>query len=129
MRRISDIKGEEAIDIIADTIEPLSAIMADKEMKDILVNKKLKDDGNAYTKAEVVSMVIKKHKHEVIQVLSILDGVSYDEYLNSVTIFTLPMAVLEVLNDPEISKLFTSQVQSLKTPSAPVTEITEVSRK
>lgn len=99
--KLSDYKGEEALDIIVDLLEPLTKIMSDKEI------------ANAYqkvSKLEAIKIAIKNHKKEVIEILAILDGANPAEY--EVNVFTLPVKLLEILNDPEFIKLFGSQGQT-----------------
>lgn len=99
--KLSDYKGEEALDIIVDLLEPMTKIMSDKEI------------AQAYqevSKLEAIKIAIKNHKKEVIEILAILDGADPKEY--EVNIFTLPVKLLEILNDPELVKLFGSQGQT-----------------
>ena len=103
--RLSDFKGEAALDVLADIIEPLANILSDKEIQ-------------ALSKQEntpVIAMVkpaIKNHKHDLIVILARLDEKPVDEYEKSMNLFTLPKQVLELLNDPEVQSLFQSQGQT-----------------
>ena len=62
------------------------------------------------SKLEAIKIAIKNHKTEVIEILAILDGEDPEEY--EVNIFTLPVKILQILNDPELIKLFGSQGQT-----------------
>ena len=102
--RLSDFKGEAALDVLADIIEPLANILADKEIQ-------------ALSKKEntpVIAMVkpaIKNHKKDLIEILARLDEKPVDEYEKTMSLLTLPKQVLELLNDPEVQSLFQSQGQ------------------
>jgi hypothetical protein len=123
--KLSDYRGEEALDVLADIIEPLSLILADKEIRDLA--------GKKGTPAlTYVKPIIKNHKKEIIQILARLEGESVEEYEPKITLLTLPMQVVDLINDPEVQSLFHSQEQNQVTSSAsstPVTEITEAKGK
>ena len=97
--RLSDIHGEKAIDALADLIEPLSVIFADPEVQ----NSVKKDE----PKMILCRKILKAHAKEVITILAILDGEKPELY--DVTLLSLPMKLLELLNDPEVQSLFTLQ--------------------
>lgn len=102
--RLSDYKGEEALDVMADIIEPLANILADEEIQ-------------ALSKQEntpVIAMVkpaIKNHKKDLIYILARLDNKSVDEYMKTLNLLTLPKQVLDLVSDPEVQSLFQSQGQ------------------
>ena len=103
--RLSDFKGEEALDVLADIIEPITVIISDKEVQ--ALSKKKGTKPIAYVKP-----MIKNHKKELIQVMARLDRKSVEEYTENLNLVTLPMQVLELINDPEVQNLFSSQGQS-----------------
>ena len=100
--KLSDYKGEAALDILADLIEPIGDIAGDKEVANLLREKKV---------AKAVKVAIKNHKRSVIEVLAVLDGEDPNNYTPSV--FALPAKLLEILNDPEFLSLFTPQEQNM----------------
>lgn len=114
--KISDFENEKAIDVLADLLDPLSVILTDDKIKEVYNAKA--------SKLKFVQVLLKTHKKEVIQMLAILDDVPVEEY--KVNLFTLPKKVLEILNDPAIQDLFTSQGQeSTETSSGSAMENTE----
>lgn len=96
--KLSEIRGEAALDLLADIIEPAAEIMSDPKIK-ILYEKK--------DRAALIKAVIKDHKRSIIEILAAIDGVPAKDY--EVSIFTLPIKVLELFNDPEMLNFFTSQ--------------------
>lgn len=103
--RLSDYKGEEALDVLADIIEPLSNIITDDDIQRMA---KEKD-------TPVLAMVkpaIKNHKKDLIAILARLENLPVEEYEETMTLITLPKQVLELLNDPEVQSLFQSQGES-----------------
>lgn len=109
--RLSDFKGEEALDVLADIIEPLTAIFADEEFQ-----KLTKQKGTPAVK--FVKPMIKNHKKELIEVLARLENKPVEEYKQEMTLMSLPLQVLQFINDPEIQNLFHSQSQKEQKPSA-----------
>ena len=100
--RLSDIKGEKALDVIADLLDPVAEIMGDKEISEIL------QSGKAPIKA--IKLALKNHKRAVLDMMAAIDGEDPETYQPS--IFVLPKRLLELLNDPEVQRLFGSQEQT-----------------
>lgn len=114
--KLSDYKGEEAIDILVELIEPAAVIMADKEIAQMA-------KGNVPA-VKVVKTAIKNHKKEVIEIMAILDGENPEEYAEKINVFSLPVKLLEILNDPLMKDLFMSQGQTTEASSTSATENT-----
>lgn len=92
--RLSDIKGERALDVIADLIEPVSEILIDDRVRTAFGGDRL----------ELVRIILKEHKKQIIEILAILDGEDPATY--EISLVTLPAKILELLNDPELATLF-----------------------
>ena len=119
--KLSDYKGEEALDVLADIIEPLAMIISDKEIQELSKQKNV-------PAVRFIKPAIKNHKKELIQVLARLENQPVEEYEKTITIFTLPSQVLDLINDPEVQSLFRSQERSKLTSlasSSPAMESTE----
>lgn len=117
--KLSEVKGEAALDLLADIIEPASEIMSDPKVKDVV---------SAKNKGEIIKLLIKSHKKSIIEILAAIDGVPVDKY--DVNVLTLPVKILEILNDQELMNFFTSQVQmEEQTSSIAPTGNTEEKRK
>ena len=98
--KLSEYQGEAALDILADLIEPAGEIMSDKEIGEVFKENRFK----------AIGMAIKNHKKSVMQIMATIDGVPVDEY--KCNVFTLPVKILELLNDPDLIQLFTYQGQT-----------------
>ena len=98
--KLSEYQGEAALDVLADLIEPAGEIMSDKEIGEVFKENRFK----------AIGMAIKNHKKAVMQILATMDGVPVDEY--KCNVFSLPVKILEILNDPEMIQLFTYQGQT-----------------
>lgn len=112
--KISDYENEAALDLLADIIEPAGEILADKEVKTAFESK---------NNFKAVSVMIRNHKKEVIEILARLDNTPVSEY--KCNIFTLPIKLMEILNDKNLTSFFISQAQTKENNvSGSVTEIT-----
>ena len=119
--RLSDFKGEEALDVLADIIEPITSIISDADVQKLSKKKGTKP-------VEYVKPMIKNHKKELIEILARLDRKSVEEYTENLSLVTLPMQVLDLINDPEVQSLFHSQEETKVTQlasSSPAMETTE----
>lgn len=99
--KLTDYKGEEALIVLADIIEPVGEIVTDKEFLD-----NLKKGGNKF---RAISLAIRNHTKAVIALLAALERKDPSEYANEVSLATLPAKLLEIVNDKELAQLFTSQ--------------------
>lgn len=99
MRR-SDIQGEAVFDVLADILEPLTTILTDEEVKQALQSK------GPLLKA--ATLIMRKHKAEITRILATLKRQSREEYVRQVNIISLVKDILDLLNDPELQKLFQS---------------------
>lgn len=115
--KLSEIKGEAALDMLADIIEPATEIMTDPNVQKLI---KAKDRG------KVIKALIKNHKKSIIEILATIDGVPVEQY--DVNVFTLPIKLLELLNDKELMSFFTSQelTEEQTSSTSPVVNIEEV---
>ena len=98
--KLSEYQGEAALDILSDLIEPAGEIMTDKEIGDVFKKNRFR----------AIGLAIKNHKNAVMQIMATIDGVPVEEY--KCNVFTLPVKILELLNDPDIVQLFTYQGQT-----------------
>lgn len=95
--KLSEIKGEQALDVLVELIDPAAEIFGDKEVATAW---------KSGVRINAVKVMITNHKKAVIRILAILDGENPETY--EVNVLTLPVKLLEILNDPELASLFTS---------------------
>lgn len=96
MRKLSEIKGEEAIDVLAEILEPITMISSDEEVK----------AGFETNVAKCVSIALKKYKKEVLEILACVNGKSVEETCEEIGVLSLPAYVMEILEEPAIQSLF-----------------------
>lgn len=99
--KIAEMDNEKALDAFADILDPMAVIFTDDELK------KAVDDDKSYM--SIIQLAIKKHKKEIITILATLEGVPVEEY--KCNVFTLPVKLLQLLQDEELSQFFTLQSQ------------------
>jgi hypothetical protein len=99
--RLSDYKNEEALDVLAEILEPAAIIVADKEL--------VKLAGNAKTRIKAASYALKEHKKEVIAIIAALHRQEPEELEFSVA--SIGIELLDIFNDPALQEVFLSQGQ------------------
>lgn len=95
MRKLSEIKGEEALDVLAEIIEPAAEIFTDENVK-----KALKSE----SRIKAAKIILKDHKKAILALMAALEETPVEEY--KPTLLALPALIIGVLNDPELQSLF-----------------------
>lgn len=96
MRKLSEIKGEEAIDVLAELLVPITDISQDEEVR----------AGFETNVAKCVSIALKKYKKEVMEMLAVINGKSVEETAEEIDVLSLPAYLVDVLSEPSIQSLF-----------------------
>lgn len=103
MRSLAEIKGDDALDLIADLLEPATEIMSDKKVKTAYYTK---------NKASAIKVAIKEHKQAVKLILAALEEQDPQTYEPSVE--DIIKGALKIINDPALEDLFTLPNQTLE---------------
>lgn len=103
MKRLSEYKGEEALELLADLIDPILEIMADVDVKARLTSGFM---------AAAIKPIIKNHMKAAVEILARLNGMAADDYLKEINLITIPKVLLELISDPDLVSLFTSAGQT-----------------
>lgn len=115
--KLSEFKGEKAIEVLADIIEPITTILADEDVQ------KISRDATK-SNASAVAVALKKYPKDILFVLAKLDNQDPETY--NPNLVEIPKKILEALNDEDLKMLFTSQSQSVEeTSSGSAMESTE----
>lgn len=113
--KLSEINGKAAIEVIGLIIEPATEIMTDVEFRDFARKRNI---------PKAASVALKNHSEAVLEILAALDGEDPKTYNPS--LLSIPAKLLEMLNDPELLALFSSQDLTSDTkPCGPASENTE----
>lgn len=113
--KLSDIKGERTMEVIADLIVPVSNIAQDEMAKELFEKR---DCPEGMTSKEFVIERIKKaaptllktHRQDLIDILATIKGVSATEYAEQMNMANLLGDLLELFSDQEFIGFFTSAV-------------------
>lgn len=111
--RLSDIKGERTMEVLAAVIDPLANIAASQEAKDFLRREKLPEGTSAkeFVMGRVrtaLPILLNKHKKDILAIMAAIEGVSYEEYAEQLDMIKLLNDAVDLLNDEAFLKLFFS---------------------
>ena len=98
--KFSEIKNEQAIEALANMFDPIVEITSDAEIVSAARNNE---------KVSMVKLMLKNHSRAIFELLAASEGSSPDEY--ECNMLTLPIKLLELLNQPEFNFLFPLQGQ------------------
>lgn len=99
--KLSDFENEEALDLLADIMEPAAKIMADKKVEAMF---------RAETPALIIApYVLRHHKKSAIEIISALHQTTPDKLkFNAVSLLK---DLIDLMNDEQVAELFTLQGQ------------------
>lgn len=106
--RLSEIKGERVFDVIADIIEPCCNIASDKEAASLFDRSERKPEGMStaeFVMGKVkrsVPTLMRSHKEDLTAILATVEGVSVDEYRETLTMPKLIQGLYEILTDEDL---------------------------
>ena len=103
MKRLSDYKGEEAIDLWVDLLDLMSDILKDKKVAELVRSGK--------PKIELAKELLKLHKDAVVKVLLRIDDTPVDG-LNIIT--RLVVVISEIGEDETVKSFFGYSEQANK---------------
>lgn len=113
--KLSEIKGDRCIDVIADLIEPVSNIASDKGVKEIFEKartgktKSAREKNLANILKECLPTILKTHKHDLIVILATIEGTEPEEYAKEMTLAKLMTDAMGILTDTAFTDFFFSQ--------------------
>lgn len=99
MGKILDARGDEALDVLADLLDPVTEIAQDADISGMM-----KEGGKA-TVAQFAAAVLRKHKPAVIRIMAVDDGKTVEEESKLLSVATIPLRLMGILNNPAIKKM------------------------
>lgn len=111
--KLSDVKGERVMDVIADIIEPIVNIGEDKTASELFKRKRVPKGMSARQFMmrrikESVPVLLRAHKGDVLAILAAIGGTSVEEYSKELTLVSLLKDCTELLTDDVFTALFIS---------------------
>ena len=121
--RLSDIKGDRTLEVIAEIIDPIANISEDEEASAMFKREKLPDGMTAKKflmnrVRKSLPALLKGHKADIIAILSAIEGVSADEYAGALNLVKLVKDCTDLLTDEAFMELFISAQSETKSGSA-----------
>lgn len=115
--RLSDIRGERVLDVIADITAPVINIASDDEAARFFERKPPKEgqtpqEALAERMGEAAPALLRRHRDDLIAILATLDGVTVDEYVEGMTLGSVLVDVFELLTDEAFESFLSSQEQT-----------------
>lgn len=122
--RLSDIKGDRTLDVIADIIDPIANIAEDSAAAALFHREKLPEGETpkGFMLQRVrkhLPQLLKGHKGDIIAILAAIEGVSAAEYSEKLDLVKLTKDFTELLTDEAFTRLFISAQSGTPSGSAP----------
>ena len=125
MKKLSEFKDDEAMDVLAEILEPAYNLIKDNDFK--VAMRGDKEKGILPNRLEAVKVAITKHRKDVVKMMAVLNETPVEKF--HYTLLTLPTMMLEMLNDKELIHFFSYKSETdLETPSGSAMENTEESQ-
>lgn len=111
--RLSEVKGERTIDVVAEIIEPIANIAEDEVAAELFQKKKLPEGMTAkqfllQRAKKSVPVLLKSHKNDLVRILAALEGTSEEEYTEKLSLAKLFVDCVELLTDEAFETVFSS---------------------
>jgi hypothetical protein len=122
--KLSDIKGDRTLEVIAEVIEPISNIAENPEAAKLFKREKLPEGVTpkefllARAKKSV-PVILKDHKEDVMSILAAIEGVTPKQYAENLNLVKLVRDFTELLADEAFAVLFISAQNGNTSGSAP----------
>lgn len=106
--KLSELKGERAVEVIADLIEPITNIASDQKNLQLFKNTKREGETDLELGAreikEKIPKLLKTHKNDVLAILCTVNGTNPED----MSMVDIIKGTIDLLNDEEIRNLFLS---------------------
>ena len=111
--RLSDIKGDRTLEVIAEIIDPIANIAEDEAASAMFKREKLPEGMTANKflmkrARKSLPVLLKGHKDDIIAILSAIEGISAEEYSGTLNLVKLTKDCIDLLTDEVFMQLFIS---------------------
>lgn len=102
--KLSDIKGDRVLDVIADIIDPIANMVQDKDIAAMFKREAVPDgmearDFFAKRMRKGLPVLLKSHKADIIAIMAAIEGVTPEQYAASLDFPKLFTDVMELVTD------------------------------
>ena len=99
MTSLSEVRGEAALELLADVMEPASVILDDAEVREAFRVGK--------NRIRTAAIVLKRHKKEMLEILAAVNMTPVEDYRPNP--YEVMRSTINVLSDPGLTDFFGSQ--------------------
>lgn len=112
--KLSDIKGDRVLDVIADIIDPIANMVQDKDVAAMFKCEAVPDgmearDFFAKRMRKGLPVLLKSHKTDIIAIMAAIEGVTPEQYAASLDFPKLFTDVMELVTDDAFLNFLSSQ--------------------
>lgn len=102
--KLSDIKGDRVLDVIADIIDPIANIVQDKDVAAMFERKAVPEgmDARGFFAKRMrkgLPILLKGHKVDIIAIMAAIEGVTPEQYAASLDLPKLFTDAMELITD------------------------------
>lgn len=111
--KLSDIKGDRVLDVIADIIDPIANMVQDKDIAAMFKREAVPDgmearDFFAKRMRKGLPVLLKSHKADIIAIMAAIEGVTPEQYAESLDFPKLFTDVMELVTDEALLNFLSS---------------------
>lgn len=111
--KLSDIKGDRVLDVIADIIDPIANVAQDKDVAAMFEREAVPDgmgarDFFAQRMRKGLPVLLKGHKADIIAIMAAIEGVTPEQYVASLDFPKLFTDVMELVTDDALLDFLSS---------------------
>ena len=113
--KLSQIKGTDAIDVLARIIQPIANIALDKASFDAIKLKPVDKEGKSADEIRALAVVrvreaipamLGAHRDDMCEIIAAINGKTREEYVAELTFTKLLKDCMDVLTDEELLSFF-----------------------
>ena len=125
MKKLTEFKDDEAMNVLAEIIDPMVNMMKNKDF--VLAIRGNRQEGIKPNRVEAIKIAITDNRSDVVKIMAILNETPVEEF--HYNLLTLPQMMVEMFNDKELMDFFGFQSEKdSETSSGSATESTEGSQ-
>jgi hypothetical protein len=116
--KLSDVKGERTLDVVAACLGPVYNIGSDPKAAELFRRKALPKgmtpmQALARRVSDCLPSLLQKHKSDLIAILSAIQGVSPEQYVQELNLKNLLYDLTELLTDQDFETVFPLPAQTM----------------
>lgn len=102
--KLSDVKGDRTLDVIADLIDPIANIAQDKDVAKMFKREKVPEgmEANEFFAQRMragMPALLRGHKRDIIKILATIEGVTPEKYAEEMNLVKLIHDFMELVTD------------------------------